>query len=165
MRPKIQFPKGTAEKIEKLLQVAKNLNEYKRIQCVYFRAKFDFDANLIVQITGYKLQTVRNIHSAFLKQGIKALKVKQKGGRYNSVLTFNEEKKFIQEFDDKAKKGGIIEVSRIHKAYEEKAKQKVAKSTVYRMLDRHNWRKITPRPSHPKSSIEIMEQFKKTSNT
>lgn len=165
MRPKIQLPKGTAAKMEKLLQVAKNLNEYKRIQCVYFRAKFDYTAGLIAQITGYKLQTVRNIHSAFLKQGVKALKVNQKGGRYNSILTFNEEKKFIQEFDDKAKKGGIIEVSRIHKAFEETAKQKVAKSTVYRMLDRHNWRKITPRPSHPKSSIEAREQFKKTSNT
>jgi len=165
MRPKTQFIAGTTEKMEKLLKTAKSLNEYKRIQCVYFRAKFDYDAVLIAQITGYKLQTVRNIHSSFLKQGIKALKVNQKGGRYNSVLTFNEEKKFIQEFDDKAKKGGIIEVSKIHKAYEEKAKQKVAKSTVYRMLDRHNWRKITPRPSHPKSSIEAIEKFKKTSNT
>jgi transposase len=162
MRPKTQFRAGTAEKMEKLLQAAKNLNEHKRIQCIYFRAKFDYSADLIAQITGYKLQTVRNIHSSFLKQGVKALKVNQKGGRYNSVLTFNEEKKFIKEFDDKAKKGGIIEVSKIHKAYEEKAKQKVAKSTVYRMLNRHNWRKITPRPSHPKSSIEAMEQFKKT---
>lgn len=165
MRLKIQFPTSTAEKMEKLLQTAKSLNEYKRIQCIYFRAKFDYDASLIAQITGYKLQTVRNIHSAFLKQGVKTLKVSQKGGRYNSVMTLNEEKELIKEFDDKAKKGGIIEVSKIHKAYEEKANRKVAKSTVYRMLDRHNWRKITPRPSHPKSSEEAMEQFKKTSNT
>ena len=164
MRPKIQFRAGTAGKIEKLLQTAKNLNEYKRIQCIYFRAKFDFDAGVIAQITGYKLQTVRNIHSSFLKQGINALKVNQKGGRYNSILTFNEEKDFIKEFEDKAKKGGIIEVSKIHKVYEEKANQKVAKSTVYRMLDRHNWRKITPRPSHLKSNPETIEQFKKTSN-
>ena len=111
MRPKIQFRTGTAEKMEKLLPVAKNLNEYKRIQCVYFRAKFDYSAGLIAQITGYKLQTVRNIHSFFLKQGVKALKVNQKGGRYNSVLTFNEEKKFIQGFDDKARRSGQYPLS------------------------------------------------------
>ena len=151
--------------MEKLLKTSKSINEYKRIQCIYFRAKFNYNAGLIAQITGYKLQTVRNIHSSFLKHGIKALSLNQKGGRHNSVFTFAEEKELIKEFEDKAKKGGIIEVSKIHKAYEEKAKQKVAKSTVYRMLDRHNWRKITPRPSHPKSSTKAMEEFKKTLNT
>jgi len=50
------------------------------------------------------------------------------------------------------------------KAIEEKANKKIAKSTTYRMLDRHNWRKITPRPYHPKSKPEKQEQFKKTLN-
>jgi transposase len=165
MRPKTRFPAGTTEKMEALLKTVKDLSEYKRVQCIFFRAKFDYSAELITQITGYKLQTVRNIHSSFLKQGEKALKINKKGGRYNELLTIKEEKKLIDEFDEKANKGGIIEVSKIHKAYEERANKKVAKSTVYRMLDRHNWRKITPRPSHPKSSAENMEQFKKTSNT
>lgn len=165
MRPKKQFQPNTVEIMEQLLKTAKNLSEYKRIQCVYFRAKFDYNNELIAQITGYKQQTIKNIHSSFLKQGANALKVNLKGGRYNFVLTIEEEQKLIEKFDNIAEKGGIIEVSKIHKACEEKAKQKVAKSTVYRMLDRHNWRKITPRPSHPKSSIEAMEQFKKTLNT
>jgi hypothetical protein len=165
MRPKIEFPKGTTDRMEELLKHAKDISEFKRIQCIYFRAKFDYDAELISKITGYKLQTVRNIHSSFLKYGKKALNITKKGGRYNEVLTIKEEKKLIDEFDEKASKGGVIEVSKIHKAYEEKANKKVAKSTVYRMLDRHNWRKITPRPSHPKSNAENMEKFKKTSNT
>jgi transposase len=164
MRPKTQFPAGTAEKMEKLLKTTKNTNELKRVQCIYFRVKLDCDAGLIAKMTGYKLQTVRNIHSSFLKQGVKALKIRQKGGRHNCILSLNEEKKFIKEFDEKAKKGGIIEVSKIYKAYEEKTNKKVAKSTVYRMLDRHGWRKVAPRPSHPKSSIEKIERFKKTSN-
>ena len=162
MRPKKQFPKGTTEKMEQLLKSSKDLNEYKKIQCIYFRAKFDYDAGLIAQITGYKLQTVRNIQSSFLKEGLKSLKISKKGGRYNSIFTFDEEKEFIKQFEDKAKQGGIIEVSKIHKAYEKKAGKKVAKSTIYRMLDRHNWRKISPRPSHPKANPEAMEQFKKT---
>lgn len=152
MRPKTQFSKSTAEKMEDLLSCTTNLNEYKRIQCIYFRAKFDYDTTLIAQITGYKVQTVRNIHSNYLKQGIKSLKISAKGGRYHSIFTIKQEKELINKFEKEAEQGGIVEVSRIHKAVEEKAQKKIAKTTTYRMLNRHNWRQIIPRPSHPKSN-------------
>ncbi|HEY6406604.1 MAG TPA: winged helix-turn-helix domain-containing protein, partial [Ktedonobacteraceae bacterium] len=38
----------------------------------------------------------------------------------------------------------------------------VAESTIYRLLGRHGWRKLMPRPTHPKASKEAQEQFKKT---
>ena len=57
---------------------------------------------------------------------------------------------------------GIYEVSRIKTAYESKIGKKVPKSTVYRMLDRHNWREVVPRTKHPKSDKEAQENFKKT---
>ena len=47
MRHKKQFPKGTTEKMEQLLKLNKDLNEYKRIQCIYFRAKFNYLARMI----------------------------------------------------------------------------------------------------------------------
>ncbi len=161
MRPKLPFPDGTAEKMQNLLGETNDLNSYKRIQCIFFRAKFDYSADLITKITGYKLQTVRNIHSAFLKYGLQALEINKKGGRNNELLTLTEEKKLITKFEDRAKEGGIIEISKIHETYEKIVGKKVAKSTTYRMLDRHNWRKITPRPTHPKSSLGVMENFKK----
>jgi len=30
------------------------------------------------------------------------------------------------------------------------------------MLERHGWRKIAPRPSHPKADPQAQEAFKKT---
>jgi len=39
---------------------------------------------------------------------------------------------------------------------------KVPASSVYRMLERHGWRKIVPRPSHPKADPQAQEAFKKT---
>jgi Winged helix-turn helix len=39
---------------------------------------------------------------------------------------------------------------------------RVAESTIYRLLDRHGWRKLMPRPKHPKASPEAQEQLKKT---
>jgi hypothetical protein len=35
----------------------------------------------------------------------------------------------------------------------------VAPSTVYRMLDRHGWRKVIPRPRHPKADMQAQDAF------
>jgi hypothetical protein len=37
-----------------------------------------------------------------------------------------------------------LEVSRVKAAYEQALGRKVPKSTVYRMLARHGWRKVVP---------------------
>ncbi len=50
----------------------------------------------------------------------------------------------------KAKEGGVLIVTPIKIAYEEKTGRKVAESTIYRMLARHNWRKLAPDTGHPK---------------
>ena len=36
------------------------------------------------------------------------------------------------------------------------------KATIYRFLKRNDWRKIVPRPVHPKNDPEQMKAFKKT---
>ena len=68
MRPKNKFPSGTAKYLETLLQETKDLNEYKRILSIYLRVKFDYNNDLISLITGYKNQTIKNIHSNYLKE-------------------------------------------------------------------------------------------------
>jgi Winged helix-turn helix len=62
-----------------------------------------------------------------------------------------------------AQRGQILVVTDIKAAYEAKVGRKVPKSTVYRMLERHGWRKIAPRPHHPKTDPLAQEAFKKTS--
>ena len=46
-------------------------------------------------------------------------------------------------------------------AYEKAVGRHVAPSIVYRMLKRHDWRKIMPRPRHPKNDPVQFEMFKK----
>ena len=77
-------------------------------------------------------------------------------------MTLEQERQFLSQFLDQASDGGILIVSEIKRAYEAVVGRKVAKTTIYRMLDRHDWRTIIPRPRHPKSDTEAQEGFKKT---
>ena len=54
-------------------------------------------------------------------------------------------------------------VSEIRAAYERAVGHPVPKSTVYRMLARQGWRKLAPRPRHPRSDIQAQEAWKKNS--
>jgi winged helix-turn-helix protein len=47
-------------------------------------------------------------------------------------------------------------------AYEERISHSVHETTIYRLLRRHGWRKVQPRPRHPKADIAAQEVFKKT---
>ena len=65
-------------------------------------------------------------------------------------MTIEQERQFLSQFIDQASSGGILVVSQIQRAFEAMVGHKVAQTTVYRMLDRHDWRTIIPRPRHPK---------------
>jgi len=84
------------------------------------------------------------------------------GGRRYGYMTVEDERKFLSQFLDKAEQGGILAVGEIKRAFEALVGRKVAKTTIYRMLDRHNWRTIIPRPRHPNSNTEAQQDFKKT---
>jgi transposase len=78
-------------------------------------------------------------------------------------MTADEESSFLSSFLEKATRGEILMVREVKRAYEKAVEHTVPKSTIYRMLARHGWRKITPRPHHPKADVLLQEEFKKNS--
>jgi transposase len=102
------------------------------------------------------------LHSRYTREGDALFDLKAKGGRRNQHLTFEEEAEFLAPFLDSAAKGGILVVSQVQVAYEVKIGKAVPPSTVYRLLARHDWRKIVPRPQHPKADPAAQAAFKKT---
>jgi transposase len=62
---------------------------------------------------------------------------------------------------DPRKAEEIATAGEIQRAFEARVGHEVAESTIYRLLHRHGWRKLMPRPTHPKASREAQEQFKK----
>jgi transposase len=88
--------------------------------------------------------------------------VRERGGRHHQHLTQEQEAELLAPFVKRAEAGGMLSVAEIQQAYRERCGKAVARSTVYRLLERHGWRKIAPRPRHPKADVAAQAAFKKT---
>jgi len=85
------------------------------------------------------------------------------GGRRRELMTFDEEIKFLEPWEHQAKDGGILVVSVIRAALAQHLGRAVKASVVYRLLERHGWRKVSPDTHHPKSDPATQEEWKKNS--
>ena len=163
MRPRKPFPPRAAERLSELMQAAKSVSEIRRVHCVWLRAALDMPIEEIAKATGLAPASVRCYHSRYLKGGQAALRGPGRGGRRNANLTVEEESALLARFTDKAESGGILEVSEVKRVYEEVIGHGVPKSTIYRVLARHGWRKLVPRSHHPKRDLARQRGFKKNS--
>jgi len=159
--PKHQFTEAQKQEINEALKQSKNTFEYKRLQCLMLRAEKDMKLQEISEIVGYNNKSVGNIISKYFKEGLLGMLGENRKGGNKRNLTVAEEDAFIQPFMKKAEQGKLLIVAKIHAAYEELVGHNVPPSTIYRMLARHNWRKIMPRSKHPKANPADQEAYKK----
>jgi transposase len=79
----------------------------------------------------------------------------------SSAAEIAQERTLLKPFLSNAEAGGVLTVSEIQRAYAERTGKAVAPSTIYCLLDRHGWRKVAPRPRHPKADVAAQAAFKK----
>jgi len=162
---RIEFwQKCNTKSLEDLLSETKDISVFKNIQAVYLKSRYNMSAQSVAEITGFSKRYIWQIHSNYRNNGNKAFIFGKKGGIYRRNLTAAQEELLLAEFTSKSDDGQILEVSKIKKKYEEFAKKAVNKSVVYRLLARRGWRKIIPRPIHPKNDKTAWSAFKKTSH-
>jgi len=112
---------------------------------------------------GVSVSTVHKTISNYNRFGPDSIEKQTKGGRRRSYMSLQEEEKFLEPFIEQASKGEITTIAEIKKALCEKIEKPVHKTTIYRLLKRHGWKKLMPRPRHEKAQQEQQETFKKTS--
>ena len=94
-----EFPNGTVKTLERLLKTTKDERSLRRIQAIYFRAKFDYPASQIADMTGFSVGSVRNLHVAFFTKGVKIFTLGRAGGRKAAYMTPEEEADFLRQLD------------------------------------------------------------------
>jgi transposase len=119
-------------------------------------------AEAIARPCGVSKATVHQLISTYNRFGLAAVETVGKGGRYHDYLSVQEEREFLAPFFARAQQGELTTIGQIKQAFEARLGHQVAESTIYRLLDRHGWRKLLPPPRHPKASREAQHQLKKT---
>jgi transposase len=112
---------------------------------------------------GLGWQTVKNLVSAYNRLGPEVVEGPGKGGRRRANLTVKEEAQFLAPFFERASTGQVATAMEIKRTLERHVGHSVHKTTVYRLLARHGWRKVVPRPFHKQAKKEKQEEFKKNS--
>lgn len=113
----------------------------------------------IARHTGTSQRTVHQVISDYNRLGVEAIETQGKGGRRNCYMSWAEEKKFLAQFELPGRAGVITTITRIKQAFEAQIGHQVNLTTIYRLLYRHQWRKVMPRPHHPKSSESEQQEF------
>jgi len=162
MKTVIAGDKPTIERLAERLKKANTHSEYQRIQCVLIRATLGSTAAQIAQLLGWSTATVHVIHSRWAKEGDVIFDLRGRGGRRHQHLSAEQEQQLLAPFISRAEAGGMLNVAEIQQAFQQRVGKEVAPSTIYRLLDRHGWRKVVPRPRHPKADVQAQGAFKKT---
>jgi transposase len=159
------FPDGTVERMEELLASGELSGPAReRVTCIRLLALGRTGAD-VAQVIGRGVNTVYRHKRRFLEDGEATLMAEGWGGRRNAVLTEAEEAELAADFERAARGGELVTANAVVAAVARRAGRRVDPTTVYRMLRRHGWRKVAPRPRHPDADPARQEAFKETSES
>lgn len=161
MGSRYQKLEGNADELKRAMENSKNADQYKRYQALYLRLGKGKGVEEIAELTGYSVGWVRGLHSKYRKGGIEALVSQGKGGRRNELLSKEREQELLESFRKEGEAGQILIAAKLQDELEERVGRKVCKASAYNLLKRNGWRKIRPRPRHPKADVEAQAELKK----
>lgn len=146
------------------LSEAKTVGDLRQAQAVVFPLQFGLTLEQTAEAIGISVGWACRLRTAFIREGGASPTVKQsRGGRRRENLSRDEESEFLEPFFEKAKTGGILVVSEIKRAMEERLGRPVALASAYNLLHRNGWRKMAPDKRHPQSDAAAQEEWKKNS--
>ena len=118
-------------------------------------------ADIVAEYVGTTKGTVHQWVYQYNHAGPDGFTRRGRGGRRFGFLSLEEEAEFLNGIRSTAEQGGVINAFAIKEQVEERIVKKVSKDYLYDLLHRHGWRRIMPRPHHPKADKEKQEEFKK----
>jgi len=136
------------KRVDRRLQVIKLMLEGKRIE-------------QIAEKLDYSRFWVSQLEKEYREKGLVEY-ARHKYGGNNRSLSEAEETEILRDFEARSDAGDIVRVTDIKKAFDEKIGKDTGRGYIYMLLARHDYRKVMPRPRHPKkASDEVIEASKK----
>jgi transposase len=154
------------DRAQECLSKAKTAEALRQAQAVAFPLLYGMSIKQTAQAIGVSPGWASQLRNRFLRDGGHSGEEKSsRGGRHRQNMSPEQEEEFLAPFLGKAKTGGILVVSEIKQAMDQRLNRKVPLSSAYNLLHRHGWRKLAPDQRHPKSDVAVQEEWKKNSPT
>lgn len=156
------LPHLSEVELKEKIATAPNARCQQKWMIVYNALVSPRSAAEIAQHTATSRRTVHQVISDYNRLGAAAIETPGRGGRRNNYLSWDEEVAFLEPFITDSAQGLLTTIQTLHQAFEQCVADPVHPSTIYRLLERHGWRKLMPRPYHPDGDKQAQETFKKT---
>ena len=150
-------------KAKQTVKATQNLDEYRSALAVLLPAKLGLTLKSTAELLGVGTASINRLQSRLNGAFTAASPSRNWGGRRQSLLTLADEIEFLQPWAEQAKAAGLLVLSPIRAALSERIGHPVKASVVWRLLDRHGWRKVEPDTRHPKNDPRVMAAWKKNS--
>jgi transposase len=136
---------------------------YQKRLAIWITATQAFHAARVAEMICASTQAVWLWIGEYNRQGPEGLDRRGRGGRRWAFLSWPQEQTLLSSFEKRAAQGEILTAKQLRKQIECSVGREVSLAYVYRLLRRHNWRKIGPRPRHVNGDHADQEAFKKNS--
>jgi transposase len=141
----------------------KTVQEYRKYTMILLHKKLGVSIQKASEFFHYNVSSFYRIKNELSDRLHKVSSKGAWGGRRKSYLSYDEELQLITELEKEGEHGDFVDIRIIKAKLEERIGHTIHKTSIYRFLERHNWRKISPRKYHPSKNAEAQEAFKKTS--
>jgi hypothetical protein len=162
MASRIEFSKEQRKEIRLKFSKAKKIKDvksYKYVVVLNMR-RLGKTNKEIGEAVGYNPQRITEIVSKYVSQGMDSI-LGNKDTSNNRRMNIEEERQFLEHFREEAKSGLLTSVKKILEKYEDVTGKPSNTSTIYALLKRHGWRKLEPRPCHPRCASEEEQEATK----
>lgn len=152
MASRYKFSEEEIKAIEQRRKENKDKRAEARLKALELRAK-GANAKAVAEATGFHAAYVTQLVAKYREHGLEAISGNHYGGNHRN-MSVAEEACILSPFKERAKKGELVEISEIAKAYQSAVDHPVSRGQIYFVLHRHGWRKVMPRSRHPKKASE-----------
>lgn len=147
-----QFTAAQKAEIAEARRKNKEKRTEKRLNALWLRAD-GLTLEEVARRTGFQRCTVSVLVRKYFQGGSAAIVGNHCGGNRRN-MSVADEAALLEEFQEKAGQGHMLDVRELELAYEQRVGHRIGSGQIYRVLKRHGWRKVMPRSKHPKKASE-----------
>ena len=149
---RFQITKEEYEAIKAAEKETKDKNVSRRLRVLMLRYEGKKVAK-IAEMTGMRINSISQLCRRYREQGLEEFK-RNKYRSHRQALSEEKELEILSKFEKAAENGKEVTALEIKAAFDKERGKDTGRGYIYMLLKRHGWRKVMPRPRHPKAANE-----------